>query len=171
MTRSTPTNPDTDRTTPLIRPLLPLLLLALPLAEIAVFVIVGSYIGVLATIGLVIATTIAGAVLLRIQGFGIVARIRAAMEAGTPPGRELVHGLMIMAAGVLLLAPGFITDTLGLLLFLPPVRDLAWRLLRDRIVVSGQQRRGASGTIDLDADDFTREEPRPRGRIDDLRDD
>lgn len=157
----------------MIRPFLPLLLLALPLAEIAVFVLVGSQIGVLATIGLVIATTIAGSLLLRVQGFGALSRIRAAMETGAPPGREMVHGLMIMVAGVLLLAPGFITDALGLLLFLPPVRDLAWRLLRDRIVVVGGSPRGAhgrragSGTIDLDENDFTREEPSPPRRIDD----
>lgn len=156
----------------MIRALIPLLLLALPLAEIALFVLVGSHIGVLATIGLVIATTIAGSVLLRIQGFGAVARIRAAMDAGTAPGRELVHGLMIMVAGILLLLPGFMTDALGLLLFLPPVRDVAWRLLRDRIVIVGGEgshgaaRRDRSGTIDLDTDDFTRQTPPPRGQID-----
>lgn len=156
----------------MIRALTLLLLLALPLAEIAVFVLVGSHIGVLATIALVIATTIAGSVLLRIQGFGAMARIRASIDAGATPGRELVHGLMIMIAGVLLLLPGFITDALGFLLFLPPVRDIAWRFLRDRIVIvggmgsSGPGGHRRSGTIDLDDDDFTRETPRPRGQID-----
>ena len=150
-------------------PFVPLLLLALPLAEIAVFVVVGSHIGVLPTIALVIATTIAGSMLLRIQGFGALGRIRAAMDRGGPPGRELVHGLMIMVAGVLLLAPGFITDCIGLLLFIPPVRDWAWRLLRDRIVIVSAPGRRRDGTLDLDADEFTREQPRPRDRLDDRR--
>jgi UPF0716 protein FxsA len=156
--------------------ILPFLLLAVPLAEIAVFVLVGSQIGVLPTIAMVIATAVAGAILLRIQGFGALTRIRAAMETGGMPGRELVHGLMIMIAGVLLLTPGFITDSIGLLLFVPPVRDAAWRFLRSRVTIvgggsqPGPGRRSRGGTIDLDDDDFTRERPRPRDRIDDLGD-
>lgn len=149
---------------------LPLILLALPLVEIAVFVAVGSEIGVLATLGLVLATTILGAVLLRIQGLGAMAAIRASMEAREAPGRELVHGAMIMLAGLLLLLPGFVTDVLGLLLFVPPVREAAWSFLRKRIVVvdvAGGARRPGAGrrrdgrTIDLDEDDYSREgEPR-----------
>lgn len=146
-------------------PFVPLLLLVLPLAEIAVFVMVGSHIGVLSTIGLVVATTILGAVLLRIQGFGILTRIRETMDAGGSPGRELVHGLMVMLAGLLLLVPGFITDAVGLLLFIPPVRDLGWRLVRSRITVVGatagpgfHRRPGGRGhTIDLDTEDYARD--------------
>lgn len=157
-------------------PFLPILLLALPLAEIAVFVLVGSEIGALATVALVIGTSILGAILLRIQGFGALSRIRATIEGGGSPGRDLVHGVMIMVAGFLLLLPGFITDLFGLLLFLPPVREFAWRLVRNRIVVvdaAGSmwrgQRRGR--TIDLDSEDFSREQetPRPRPAIDDER--
>lgn len=163
-------------------PIVPLLMLALPLAEIAVFVLVGSHIGVLATIGLVVATTILGAVLLRIQGFGILARMRETMDAGGSPGRDLVHGLMIMLAGVLLLVPGFITDVIGLLLFIPPVRDLGWRLIKSRITVvtatagpGFAYRRSRGRTIDLDTDDYARdmdEEPQSpprRPRIEDDR--
>ena len=71
---------------------------------------------------------------------------------------------MILLAGVLLLIPGFITDIIGLLLFIPPVRDLAWRFLRSRVsVVSGGLRRRLRGggpaargkTIDLDEDDYS----------------
>lgn len=157
----------------MIPSLIPVLLLAIPLAEIAVFVIVGSQIGVLPTIALVVVTAIAGSILLRIQGFGALTRIRTAMDQGGIPGRELVHGLMIMVAGVMLLTPGFITDTLGMLLFVPPVRDAAWRFLKSRIVVVGMPRTSpgsrnpGGGTIDLDEADFSREEPRPRGRIED----
>ena len=151
---------------PLPLSLIPFLLLVVPLAEIATFVIVGGQIGVLPTIGLVLATAVTGTILLRIQGFGVMARIRATMDAGGVPGRDLVHGFMIMAAGLLLLTPGFITDTIGLLLFVPAIRDFAWSIVRARVVVtaSTSYRRGPgreSRTIDLDDDEFERQSGRP----------
>lgn len=162
-------------------PVLPILLLALPLAEIAGFVIVGEEIGALATIGLVLATSVLGGILLRIQGFGTLARIRMSAESGGSPGRELVHAVMIMFAGFLLLLPGFITDIVGILLFIPPVREVAWRLIRSRVTVVGSAGFGPSAawrprsrgdTIDLDSDDFSREggrTPPQRPAIDDDR--
>lgn len=152
--------------------LIPFLLLVVPLAEIATFVIVGGQIGVLPTIGLVLATAVTGTILLRIQGFGVMARIRATMDAGGMPGRDLVHGFMIMAAGLLLLTPGFITDTIGLLLFVPAIRNFAWSVVRERVVVTAsasyQRRPGRDGrTIDLDDDEFERQSGRPT-RKDDL---
>lgn len=152
-------------------PLLPLALIALPLIEIAGFALVGSLVGVLPTVALAIATTVMGAVLLRVQGLGALTRIRATMEAGGTPERDLVHGLMIALAGLLLVVPGFFTDALGLLLFLPPVRELVWRFLRSRIVVvdagfprgTAGFRRDGPRTIDLDTDDFSRKDgPPPR---------
>ncbi|UUP17585.1 FxsA family protein [Nitratireductor thuwali] len=142
----------------------PFLLLAIPLLEIAVFVVVGSQIGVLPTLGLVLLTAVAGTILLRIQGFGLLARVRHTLDEGRMPGRDLVHGVMIMIAGVLLLTPGFVTDTLGFLLFVPAIRDIGWRFLRDRITVvsagaagGGQHPKKTDKTIDLDLDDYTRE--------------
>jgi UPF0716 protein FxsA len=151
-------------------PVIPLFLLALPFLEIAGFVIVGQQIGVLYTLALVVATGLLGAMLLRIQGFGVMTRVRRELDAGGDPGRELAHGTMILLAGVLLLIPGFVTDIIGLLLFLPPVRDAAWRFLKSRVSVSAGRfggfarpsatpgartdgRRGAK-TIDLDADEY-----------------
>jgi len=135
-----------------------------PLLEIAGFVIVGRQVGVLATIALVVAMGVLGASLLRYQGFGVLTRIRTEMESGRDPGREVAHGVMILLAGVLLLVPGFVSDIIGLALFIPPIRDLAWRYLSrnadfSTIVVS----RGFGGaqrekTIDLDEDDY-RSEP------------
>lgn len=149
-------------------PVLPLILL-LPFAEIAGFVIVGREIGVLPTLGLVVLSAVVGFALLRIQGLGILDRIRREMERGNVPGREMTHGVMIVLAGFLLMLPGFITDILGLLLFIPWVRDWVWLLAGRRIVVSGFSFRthgggpeahgGAGGTdktIDLDADDYSR---------------
>lgn len=147
--------------------LLPFLIFVLPILEIAAFVVVGSHIGVLATVALVVATSVMGAALLRIQGLGTLARIRAQVDRGTVPDRELAHGAMILVAGLLLLMPGFLTDAVGLLLFVPPVRDAAWRLLRARIVVvaRGPWAGGFGGprtddrTIDLDSDEFSRTRP------------
>ena len=144
-------------------PLILIFLLLLPLLEIAGFVLVGRQIGVLPTLGLVIATGIAGTILLRVQGFGVMSRIRTELEAGRNPGRELAHGVMVMAAGILLLIPGFVTDILGILLFLPPMRDFVWRQVRSRIRFAGigaageaaRQRTARSKTIDLDEDDYS----------------
>lgn len=158
--------------------LVPFMLLAMPIAEISMFILVGSQIGLLPTLGLILVTAIIGSVLLRVQGFGIVRRISEEARAGRVPGRELIHGVMIVVAGVLLLTPGFISDTIGFLLFIPAVRDLGWRLVKDRIVVVGAgmaagmrgqatqpgegprphagQPRGRT-VIDLNEDDYSRE--------------
>ena len=143
----------------------------LPLAEIATFVVVGSEIGVLATVALTIAMSIVGAVLLRWQGFGIIGRLQQELERGGSPGRELAHGAMVLMAGILLLIPGFLTGLIGLLLFVPPVRDLAWHLLRSRATVVTDFRfsefRAAqqynSRTIDLDEDEYSRNAPKKPG--------
>ena len=156
--------------------ILPLLILVLPLLEIAGFVIVGKQIGALATVGLVIASTIAGALLLRTQGLGVMRRVRAEMDAGQDPGRQLAHGAMLFLAAVLLVVPGFLTDIVALLLLLPPVRDFAWRHLKSRITVmdafgrdgfsgggfarnSGRRERGP--VIDLDDEEYFRSGGRP----------
>ena len=152
-----------------------LLILALPLAEIAGFVVVGSQIGALATVALVLVSAIAGAFLLRLQGFGAVARIRKALETGNDPGRELAHGAMIMLAGILLLIPGFITDIFGVLLFIPPVRDFVWQALRKRVTVATSfgvsgagfrhaTREDRARTIDLDETDYAETKPARRRR-------
>ena len=149
--------------------LLPLFLLALPLLEIAGFVIVGREIGALATVGLVLASSIAGVLLLRHQGFGVMTRIRTEMDAGHDPSRQLAHGAMIVVAAILLIIPGFITDIIGLLLFLPPVRDFAWSRFKGRIVVAtdfsagGFRGRPRDKVIDLDDGDYSREDDFKRG--------
>ncbi|MFS8047177.1 FxsA family protein [Rhizobium sp. BR 314] len=156
--------------------LLPIFVFLMPLAEIAGFIVVGKLIGVWATLGLVILSVMLGAMLLRIQGIGILQRISAESRNGGDPGREMVHGAMIVVAAFFLMLPGFISDIIGLLLFIPVVRDLAWTMLRKRIVVVGNSsafRRGpgtgagpharprdAGTVVDLDESDFHREPKR-----------
>ena len=131
--------------------LIPFLLLAVPIAEIAAFILVGREIGVGWTLALILVTAVVGTLLLRVQGLGLVERVRSEVGAGRVPARELVHGVMLLVAGVLLLTPGFITDTLGFLLFVPPLRDAGWRFLRERVTVTaatrfaGAARSGAAG--------------------------
>ncbi|MDX8441817.1 FxsA family protein [Mesorhizobium australafricanum] len=142
---------------------IPLFLLLLPLLEIAGFVIVGREIGALATVGLVILSSVAGSLLLRHQGFGVMTRVRAEMDAGRDPSRQLAHGAMIVLAAILLIIPGFITDIFAILLLLPPVRDFAWRLLKSRIVMatsfsSGFSARRRDDVIDLDDSDYSRDD-------------
>lgn len=154
--------------------LLPVLIFALPLLEIAGFVVVGRQIGALATVGLVLVSAMAGLMLLRHQGLGVMGRARTEIEAGRDPSRQIAHGVMILLAAFLLIVPGFLTDIAGLLLFIPPVRDLAWNLVKRRITVVSSFGFGASSregrTIDLDAEDFSRH-PNPESPWRRLRDD
>lgn len=148
--------------------LIPFALLVIPLLEIAAFVVIGGQIGVFPTLALVVVTAVIGSVLLRFQGFGLINRIQTEMNAGRVPARELVHGVMLLVAGVLLLTPGFVTDAVGFLLFVPAIRDAMWAFLRQRVVVvgpggaemgaAGRRPNDASGpTIDLGEDDFERD--------------
>ncbi len=150
--------------------IIPFLLLAIPVAEIAAFIVVGQWIGVLPTLACIVLTAIIGSFLLRRQGLATLSAIRQEVDAGRMPGRQLVHGLMIALAGVLLMTPGFVTDTLGFLLFVPAVRDAAWRFLSQHVVMvssgvvfgggegpassRGGMGRGGSRVVDLDADDY-----------------
>jgi UPF0716 protein FxsA len=102
--------------------LLVLLFLVVPIAELAVILQVGHAIGVLNTLGALVLLSLAGAWLCKREGLGVMRRFRQQMEAGVVPGREVVDGALVLLAGALLLTPGFITDLVGLLLLLPPVR-------------------------------------------------
>ncbi len=98
------------------------LFVGVPLLEIAVFVAVGGEIGLWPTLGAVVATALAGSVLLRVQGLSTLYRARENLERGELPVKELFDGVCLVFAGALLLTPGFVTDGAGLLLFLPPFR-------------------------------------------------
>lgn len=113
--------------------LVPLLLLVVPIIEIALFILIGQQIGLGWTLLGILVTAIGGTILLRIQGFRLLERIRTEMRAGRVPGRELAHGLLLLVAGILLLTPGFFTDALGFLLFVPGVRDAIWGGLKARL--------------------------------------
>ncbi len=112
-----------------------LFFVVLPLVELAVFVQVAHWIGVLDALGLLILISIVGVFVVRYEGLGVYRRVREQLRAGTVPTVQLVDGLLILIAGVLLILPGFITSVVGLLLLLPPVRNIAHRILRRRFSV------------------------------------
>ncbi len=149
---------------------LPLVLfLIAPLIEIASFIIVGQAIGVLPTLALIILSAGVGVALLRFQGAGILRRLQSEARQGLDPGRELVHAALLVVAAFLLIVPGFFGDIIGILLFIPFVRDLAWRLIKPRIVVrsAGFADTGFrtskpmdENVVDLGDDEYSRE-PNP----------
>jgi UPF0716 protein FxsA len=112
-----------------MKPLLVLaLVLGLPLLELYVIIRVGGEVGALSTVLLVVFTAVVGIGLVRLQGFSTVMRVRTAMDRGEVPAVEMLEGAALLVAGFLLLFPGFISDTLGFLCLIPPLRR--WVLLR-----------------------------------------
>lgn len=109
--------------------------LALPLVEIALFIVVGRAIGLFPTLALVILAAIGGGLLLRQQGMGVVSRLRNNVSAGTIPGRAMFDTMLIGLAGLLLILPGFLSDAMALLLLLPPLRDWMFSALAGRVRV------------------------------------
>ncbi|WP_018236093.1 FxsA family protein [Ensifer sp. BR816] len=165
--------------------IVPLIILGLPIAEIAGFVIVGRELGVALTLLLVLLGGVAGILLLRIQGLGMLRRVQEAARAGKDPGPDVLGGALIFVAAILLIVPGFITDIAGLILFLPPVRRAIAAFLQTRLTIltTGSGFRYGTGSgpssdrgdgptiIDLDSDEFSRKDededgsPPPSNRI------
>ena len=108
---------------------------AVPIVELALIIKIGAAIGVLNTIGLLIVSSVVGAWLMKREGLGVVSRMQQAAAEGRVPGRELVDAFLILLGGALMIAPGFLTDALGMLLLLPPVRAVVRRVLRRRFAV------------------------------------
>ena len=109
-----------------------LLLIIVPIAEIALIIQVGEWIGVWWTIALLLADAVLGSLLLRSQGRAVWRRFSEAVSEGRMPHREVVDGVLVIFGGALMLAPGFITDVFGALFLAPPTRALMRRLLMRR---------------------------------------
>jgi UPF0716 protein FxsA len=111
-----------------------------PLIEIALFIQVGGFIGLWPTIAVVILTAMAGAALLRHQGLGALNRLQQSLNQGEPPIDPVFDGFCLLAAGMLLLTPGFFTDAIGFLLFVPPFRAVLKGVVAQRIHTHTQGR-------------------------------
>jgi len=99
-----------------------LIVIGLPITEIYFLIEVGSVIGAIPTILITIFTAITGVSLIRIQGISTVQKMQVSMQNGQVPAIELLEGVMLMIAAVSLLMPGFLSDSLGFLLLIPPFR-------------------------------------------------
>ncbi len=159
---------------------LPLTILALPFLEIAVFIAVGSAIGIFPTIGLTILGMVGGILIVKAQGFVHLRRMQAAMQAGEPPVADMCHTVLLLIAGILLVLPGFITDIIGLALLLPPVRAIAAIAFLKRFTVrhgqAGAQNTGGQGYYYNQRDDiiegeFEEAPPAPRHHLSHSNDD
>ena len=117
-----------------------------PLAEMMLLFEVSDRIGPLATLGMVVATAVIGVQILKRQGIATLTRASQRLEAGQLPAQEIVEGMLLAAAGALLLTPGFITDTIGFVFLTGPLRRaIAGSLVRSGMVKAmGGSASGAS---------------------------
>ena len=115
--------------------LLFLLFILVPLVEIYFLIQVGSVIGAIPTIGLVVFTALLGAMLLRFQGMTTLQRTRMTMAQGQVPAIEMLEGVLLLFAGALLLTPGFFTDAIGFAFLVPPLRQalILWFIKRSDV--------------------------------------
>ncbi|EGQ7673299.1 FxsA family protein [Vibrio cholerae] len=124
-------------------PILLFLFIAVPVIEIALFIQVGGVLGVWPTIALVLLTAIVGASLVRSQGLQTLLTVQQRLAQGQLPAQQILEGVMLAVAGVLLLTPGFFTDILGMLVLLPAPRAYLAKLLMSRVVVGNIHANGA----------------------------
>ncbi len=118
-----------------MRKLLFAALVAVPLLDAAVLVAVGTQIGWVPTVALVVLTALLGTVFVRAEGRRTLGRLQRSVAAGEPPADELIDGGLLIAAGALLLTPGLLTDTLGFLFVLPFTRTPLRSVLKSRVIV------------------------------------
>ena len=110
-----------------------LLFVVAPLVELYVIVAVAGAIGWLPTLGFLAASTLAGVWLTKIEGLGVLRRMRTTVDQGQLPADEAIDGLLISVGGLLMIVPGFISTFLGLFLMVPPVRSRLRPVVRHRI--------------------------------------
>ena len=148
-----------------------LVCIGVPIAEIAVFIEAGERFGLWPTMGMVVLTAVLGTTLLRHQGLQTVARVQNSLDRGEVPVDELFAGICLMAAGLLLLIPGFLTDSVGFALLVPGIRNiLAGSILQalsrrgafrmDGRFSTGETRDGNRSTTIIDGD-FTEVQEKP----------
>jgi len=109
----------------------------IPVIELTVLIKVGTIIGSLNTIIIVLFTAAVGAYLVKLEGISVLYRLQNSMREGIFPAEELIDGVMVLIAGALLLTPGFVTDLLGFMFVFPSSRAIIklWgkRYIRRRV--------------------------------------
>ena len=100
-----------------------LIFILIPIIEISIFITVGSNIGVLNTIAIILLTAIIGIFLVRRRGLSLLFSARQNIYDGVMPTNEIKGGIFLLISGLLLITPGFFTDCIGFAVFLKPVQD------------------------------------------------
>lgn len=112
------------------------LFIFLPIVEIAVLIQLGSLLGLWITVGLILLTATVGAILVRSQGVKTFLGVQQRIQRGEVPAQQILEGMLLAVAGVLLLTPGFITDGLSLIILLPKLRARLAHYLMEYLVVN-----------------------------------
>jgi UPF0716 protein FxsA len=118
-------------------PIILFLFIAVPIIEIGLFIQVGGYLGLWPIIGLVLITAFVGASLVRSQGLQTLLTMQQRLQDGELPAQQILEGVLLAVAGVLLLTPGFMTDLMGMFVLLPGPRAMLARKLMDKVVIQG----------------------------------
>ncbi|KLV06586.1 exclusion suppressor FxsA [Photobacterium aquae] len=118
-------------------PILLFMFIVVPIVEIALFIQVGGFLGLWPTVGLVLVTAVVGASLVRSQGIATLLSVQNRLQQGELPAQQIVEGVMLAVAGVLLLTPGFMTDAMGMAVLLPAPRAWLAKQLMSRVKVQG----------------------------------
>ena len=146
--------------------------IAVPIAEIAVFLEVSSQWGLWPAIGAIFTTAAAGSILIRHQGVAVLRGLRDELDAGRFPARQVCDGLCLLISGLLLLLPGFISDAVGFTLLVPVIRHFLISNLTNRIQTHTSRMGDATAhpegeTINGEFADIT-DHPSPKSGLDPL---
>lgn len=120
----------------------------IPVIELYLLIKIGSVIGALETIAVIILTGVVGASLARSQGTQILLELKNSLQSGKNPSNHIIQGIMVLIGGFTLLTPGFLTDLIGLSLILPVTRRLYAKGLEKYF--EGQVSRGRWVVVDDD---------------------
>ncbi|ACA88412.1 FxsA family protein [Shewanella woodyi] len=144
-----------------------------PVVELNVLIKVGESLGSWTTVGLVFFTAIVGVSLVRSQGISTLMQVQQKLARGEAPGQEIVEGMMLAVAGLLLLIPGFVTDFIGLVLLTPftriPVAGFLYKRMQVKVAANGGFQGGfgpggfSRGGSPFGNDPFKRDSQNPEG--------
>jgi UPF0716 protein FxsA len=130
-----------------------LIFVAVPLLELALLIKVGQSIGFWSTMGIIVLTAALGIAVMRAHGIKAMQRAQESLAEGKTPVQSVVDGTFVLFAGLLLISPGLITDLLGLLLLIPPLRRVIGNWCMSRLLASGKVHTWTSQTTERQTPD------------------
>lgn len=107
-----------------------IIFVVIPLVELGIFAAVSEHIGLWSALLFALFTAVLGGSVVRMQGMQTIASMRGNMDQGRMPTKEIFDGFCLVAAGALLITPGFLTDAIGFSLLIPPLRDALRKTLK-----------------------------------------